>query len=342
MSENNRHPKIIGWEITRQCNLTCPHCFSAAAKRPHNELTFDECRAAIDSMAEIGVQMIGWTGGEPLLCDYLEDLILYARQKGIKSNITTNGVLLDERRALSLKKAGNRAMQISLDGSTPERNHRMRGASEAEFHKIIEAIRICKRLNIRTVLATLLGEENLDDANEMVRLAEREGLDSIRFCGFTPVGRGKNSNIKERLNFSQKLNDLKTFIEDIQDQSTCVVEFDPGLGPVPPDYSFHQCVAGMTIFYLKANGDIYPCTALIDRKFLVGNIRQRHLVEIWNDPAMMAMASYDRSQIEGICRECDNLANCHGACRGTVFAHTGELNASLPFCLYKLACELIA
>ena len=77
-------PRVIGWEITAQCNLTCPHCYSAAAKRPHDEMNTDECRQVIDSLERIGAEEIGWTGGEPLLREDLEELIIYAKDKGIK------------------------------------------------------------------------------------------------------------------------------------------------------------------------------------------------------------------------------------------------------------------
>jgi MoaA/NifB/PqqE/SkfB family radical SAM enzyme len=182
-SEKKRIPEIIGWEITNRCNLSCAHCFTAATERAHDEMDTAECRTVIDSMAKIGVGLIGWTGGEPMLRDDLEELTAYAWSKGIKSNITTNGILFDPVRAERLIRAGIRAVQISLDGSDAERNRNIRGASKEEFDIIIEAIRTSKRLGTRVVIASLLGQENLHDAPEMIKLAKREGVDGIRFCG---------------------------------------------------------------------------------------------------------------------------------------------------------------
>jgi radical SAM protein with 4Fe4S-binding SPASM domain len=333
-------PPVVGWEITSCCNLTCPHCFSAAAKRPYNEVPTEDCKRIIDAMARIGVGMIGWTGGEPLLREDLEELIAYAKQLGIKSSITTNGVLLDEKRAISLKQAGNRVMQISLDGSTPEISYKMRRTTDEEFYKIVKAIKICRRLNMRLFLATLIGEENLDDAAEMIKMAKREGLDTIRFCGFTPVGRGKRKDVKERLDFDERLGDLLTFIENTQKDPEIMSMYDPGFGPTPPGYTFHECVAGKETFYLKASGDVYPCTSLLHRDFVVGNIHKRPLEEIWNDPAMEEIANRPPENIHGPCRDCDNFVRCHGACRGAAFAHTGDFYASFPVCLYQVAWKI--
>jgi radical SAM protein with 4Fe4S-binding SPASM domain len=335
----NRKPYLIGWEITSQCNLTCPHCFSAAARRPHNEMDTAECKNVIDDMARLGVSVIGWTGGEPLLREDLEGLIDYARQKGIKSNITTNAIMLDRKRAASLVRAGNRAVQISLDGSTPEKNWRMRRATEEEFHLIVDAMRICRELNVRLYMATLLGQENLEDAPEMIKLAKREGIESVRFCGYTPVGRGKGDEIKKRLCFSERPEDLLHFARQVQSDTSILIDFDTGFGPVPPAYKFHKCHAGVQTFYLKGNGDVYPCTALLNRRFRVGNIREKPLQEIWDSPEMWAMSVFPREEIEGPCATCDNFDDCRGACRGATYAHTGDLKASFPVCLYRVARE---
>jgi radical SAM protein with 4Fe4S-binding SPASM domain len=334
---SERKPAIIGWEITNQCNLSCPHCYTAAGKRAHDELDTAECKSIIDSMAAIGVGTIGWTGGEPLLRADLEELAAYALDKGIMSNITTNAVLLDERRARSLLDVRMRAVQISLDGSTPERNRRIRGSSEEEFHKIIEAIRICKRLNFRVHLATLIGRETLDDVREMVKLGKREGVDVIRFCGFTPAGRGKRQTVQERLQLHNELAEIAQFIHEVQNDTEIVMTFDVSFGPVPPEYAFHTCSAGIDTFYLKANGDVYPCTALFDERFRVGNVRKQSLEEIWNSPAMWAHSQFPVEEIKGACRECDNFAYCHGACRGATLNFTGDLHASFPNCIYALA-----
>lgn len=335
-------PEIIGWEITNQCNLSCKHCFTAAGKRAHGEMTTAECRTVIDAMANIGVRTIGWTGGEPLLRDDLEELIAYARQKKVRSTITTNAVLLDRERAVRLQEAGNRAIQISIDGSTPERNRRMRGTTDKEFHRILDAIRFCNELNTRVLLATVIGLENIDDAPAMLELAKREKVDTIRFCCYAPVGRGKRAEVRRRFSFTNALPELYQFVQQALAEDSVIVDFDIGFGPVPPDYAFHKCIAGVETFYLKATGDLYPCTSLTYPQFKVGNLRERSLEELWQSPRMRAASEYPLDCIEGHCLKCDNFAACRGGCRGVALAHTGSLNASYPLCLYRVALEKAA
>lgn len=332
-----RRPQIIGWEITSYCNLECPHCYSAAARKPRPELSTAECKRVIDSMAQTGAAMIGWTGGEPLLREDLEELTEYAGALGIKANITTNGVLLDEARTARLAEAGIRAVQVSLDGSTAERNRRMRATSDEEFDRIINAIRICIRQNLRVHLATLIGRETLDDANNMIALAKREGVDAIRFCGFAPVGRGKGKGVRRRLEFTDDGRDLFAFIQRAQDDSTLVMSFDVSFGPVPPEYGFHKCIAGVETCYVKGNGDVFPCTALLDPVFRIGNLRDESFEQIWQNPRMAAVARFSSEEITGPCRVCDNFSNCHGGCRGSAWTQCGEVHGSTLQCLYRYA-----
>jgi radical SAM protein with 4Fe4S-binding SPASM domain len=339
MTEPKRkaRPELVGWGITDRCNLSCPHCYSAAKKDTDNEMTTDRCMEIIDELADLGVNTIGWTGGEPLLRDDLETLIDYAGDKyHIESAITTNGVLLDKTRANSLKNSGVEVIQISLDGSTPEKNFRVRRASREEFRKVIEAIRICRDLGFKVHLAMLLGQGNLDDARSFLKQARLEKVASVRFCGFVPAGRGKGNSIKKRFLFTKRKADLKKFVEEFVESENPITMFDPGFGPLPPDYRFHPCIAGVKTFYLSAGGTVYPCTSLLHDQFAVGNVGQKKIQEIWNNPAMYAMAAFSRRNINGQCRTCDHFQVCKGACRGLAYAHTGDVYASYPLCLYNI------
>jgi len=326
---------MVGWEITRECNLACPHCFSAATRKSFPEFSINECFEIIDQLSALKLSAIGWTGGEPLLRKDLDDIITYARKKKIKSSITTNGILLDEKRARSLKRAGVVAMQISVDGSTAERNAIMRRATPEDFRKIMEAIRICRKLDFELSMAMLIGQENLDDAPEFIKWAKREGVESVRFCGFTPWGRGKADKVKARLAFTNRLGDLHDFVASAVRKRKPMAFFDPGFGPLPPKYDYHECVAGQEWFYLTSMGDVYPCTALLDRRFRVGNIHERSISDLWNDPRMTEMSRYPKDRIQGFCPECKHFEICHGACRGASYMHTGDLNASFPVCLSR-------
>ncbi len=233
----------------------------------------------------------------------------------------------------SLKEAGISYVQISLDGSDPQHNKAMRNATEEDFHKVIEAVRVCKKLGLQLDLAMLLGHENLDDAPNFIQLAKREGVTHIRYCNFMPWGRGKRKDVVQRLLFREHRDRLKAFVEGASTRNSPVEMFGPGFGPLPSEYYFHPCVAGVQIMYIAARGDVFPCTSLLDDQFRVGNIRQRSLSDLWNDPAMTAMARFPRSRIHGTCRFLRIFRPLPGRLPGCDLAHTHDLYASFPICL---------
>lgn len=328
--------KMVAWEITQRCNLACPHCYTAAAASDQSipELSTDQCYKIIEDIARLGAQIIGWTGGEPLLRKDLEDLIAFAKSLGIRSSLTTNGLLLDESRASSLKEAGLEIVQVSLDGSTPARNAKIRNCSEADFELILNAARNSQRLGMRTNLAMLLCAETLDDAFPYLDLAKQLGIERVRFCGFVPVGRGKKLEITQKYLFSKAhLIQLRKFIKAAMEHENPCVLFDPAFGSMPPDYYFHKCIAGEGHLYLDTLGNIYPCTSMINSQFLVGNIHTQSIEDIYKDEHMRPTSNFSETCLKGRCASCKHLLKCHGGCRGITLAHTGDIQASFPYCL---------
>lgn len=334
--QTERKYDFIAWGITDRCNLACPHCYSSAKKSAPDELSTQECKEIIDVLSEVGLGTIGWTGGEPLLRKDLEELMLYAREKGnITSGITTNGIPLTRKRAESLKKVGLRSLQISLDGSTAEKNHKIRGARVEDFERIIASIRYCLELDLPVFLAMVISRATLDDVMDYISMARKLGVQSIRFCGYVPRGYAARDEVDKRMAISDRVCDLASLVDKMLEIESPQLLIDPAFGSLPPAYKFHKCIAGRRTFYISGNGDVYPCTGLLDDRFKVGNARERGILDILADPKMTELAVYDHDQIHGHCRECPYFRVCRGACRGAVYAHTGDLNASLPVCLYK-------
>lgn len=105
-----KHDNPNGWiEVTTACQLDCPGCYrgywgeeEATADRKLGQL-----KADVDTLvARRNIQCLSIAGGEPLLFPRLDELITYARSKGISPRLYTNGVQLDEERLDSLVEAG--------------------------------------------------------------------------------------------------------------------------------------------------------------------------------------------------------------------------------------------
>lgn len=336
-SQQTRHLELVGIEVTRVCNLRCPHCFSAATRRPRNELDTSLLKNLLDQIIELGPpRAIGWTGGEPLLCEDLAELIEYAYRKArVRSGITTNGLLLDSNLAKRLADAGTYAVQISVDGSTAERFAMIRAADPVEFELVLRGMDAVKESGMQLHLAMILGKPTLHDARPFIEFAAAHGAAGVRFCGFVPAGRGRNEKMRKQWELGSDSHELLEFIEFASSITKPAIMFDPGFGPLPPDFEFHECTAGTEMMYISSTGAVYPCTSLIDSRFEIGNVHNRSLESIWNDPRMTEIANYDMSKVEGDCRSCTKLPGCHAGCRGVAYAYSGHVNAACPNCLFR-------
>src|SRR5688500_14798858 len=91
--------------VTRRCNVSCGYCNEF--DKISQPVPFDTLAARIDHLTKVlGVTIMDFLGGEPLLHPQIAELIAHARRKGCWTNIITNGLLLSAERITQLNAAG--------------------------------------------------------------------------------------------------------------------------------------------------------------------------------------------------------------------------------------------
>jgi GTP 3',8-cyclase len=176
--------------ITDRCDFRCVYCMSEEMTfLPRDQvLSLEELYVIAKAFTELGVKKIRITGGEPLVRKgALELLDKIGRIGGLNELVlTTNGSQL-ESMALSLKKAGVKRINISLDTldadkfkvitRTGDLQQVLRGidaANEAGF----------ERIKINSVI---LKGKNHQDVVDLVHFAVDKGID-ISFIEEMPLG----------------------------------------------------------------------------------------------------------------------------------------------------------
>jgi radical SAM protein with 4Fe4S-binding SPASM domain len=115
-------------------------------------------------------------------------------------------------------------------------------------------------------------------------------------------------------------------------------------GPIP---YWIGCRAGLTVLGIESNGNIKGCLSLPsamnqEDRFVEGNVRQRSLREIWEDPNGFSYnRQFEVEHLRGFCRTCDYAEICRGGCSWTSFAHTGECGGN-PYCYHRQFTEQAA
>ncbi len=171
-------PSLISWNLTRMCNLRCPHCYLEAGRKAENELTTDECLGLIDEMKTLGTEMLILTGGEPLLRRDIYDIARHASSQGIWVVMGTNGVLLDDEVARKMIECGVQGVAISIDSLDPAKHDHFRGGPNAWEHSV-RALDICRANGLQVVVQTTIMDMNYAEIPQMLAFAREKGPWSI-------------------------------------------------------------------------------------------------------------------------------------------------------------------
>lgn len=187
-SSRTRKP-IVVWNITRTCNLRCVHCYadSHAEKYP-GELTWEQCRAVIDDLADYKANALLLSGGEPLLHPQLPQILEHATQRGLKVTISTNGTRITPDYAALFKKLGVAYVGISLDGIGAVHDS-FRGVPGA-FDGAIRGFKLCKEVEQKTGLRLTLTRNNVQCMEQILDFIEQEDIRRVCFYHLVPTGRG--------------------------------------------------------------------------------------------------------------------------------------------------------
>lgn len=112
----------VNLELTNRCNLKCTFCPTADGRmrRPRGFMDGALFRRALDGAGRLEFALL-FQWGEPLLHPQFVELAKDAARRGIRTLVTTNGTLLDDRRIAGLLEAGIDRVTVSVDGD--ERTH---------------------------------------------------------------------------------------------------------------------------------------------------------------------------------------------------------------------------
>ncbi len=150
-----KHPVLCNYYITYRCNAKCSFC--DIWERPSPYVTLENAESNLKNLKRLGVNVIDFTGGEPLLHRELPELLKMAKQLGFITTVTTN-TLLYPKMANKLKGLVD-MLHFSLDSPNAEEHNKSRGVEL--FDKFIDSLKIAKALGERPDIIFTVFEENM-------------------------------------------------------------------------------------------------------------------------------------------------------------------------------------
>lgn len=318
-------------ELTYRCPLHCVFCYNPLnyAENRH-ELTTAQWIAVMRQARKLGAAQLGFSGGEPLLRDDLEELIGEGRRLGFYTNLITSGVGLTEARIARMKELGLDHIQLSFQDSTKEMNDFL--TSTKTFDLKSRVAKLIKQYDYPMVLNVVLHRYNLDHVGRIIEMAIEMDVEYLELANTQYYGWGLINRAH-----------LMPTQEQLQRAEAIVNEYRAKAGNklrilfVVPDYFEERpkaCMNGWGSVFLavSADGTALPCHAA---KTLPGfdfpNVTQHSVQDIWHHSDAFKRYRGDAWMKEP-CQSCPDKKKDFGGCRCQAYALTGDAANADPVC----------
>ncbi|GAB4257649.1 MAG: heme b synthase [Thermoleophilia bacterium] len=360
-------PKLIAWEVTRSCNLSCRHCRASAEKGPYpGELTTREGKALLDDIAAFANPVLIMTGGDPLMREDIWELAGYAiEQAGLRVVMSPNGTLVTPEVARRMKEIGIPRISISIDFPTAELHDQFRGVPGA-FEGAVRGVRNAIEAGVQVQINSTITKLNVEYLDDLLALSKELGAVAFHPFLLVPTGRGKELGPEElppedyerTLNWvyeRQKTSEIffkptdaphyhrimrQRAKEDGVDLSE--LKMHPHSHAAMPggvgksrghgDMDSHSkgCLAGTGFCFISHTGKVQPCGYF---DVVAGDVKKEAFSQIWRHSPLFADLR-DVSKLKGKCGICEYRRVC-GGCRARAYEVTGDYLAEEPYCVYE-------
>lgn len=322
-------------EVPDHCHLHCQYCFANTERnKPHlakGILTSEEYISLIEAFQEHGGQFLGIPGlGEPfhpanraLVLDIVES----ASKLDLQITVFTTGDALfwamdPSRRYVDITQSApdfsyaerllrsNVILLVKVNSLNPVVQDKLvcqpgyTTARNAALEWLINKYHLNRSRQLGIV--TSIMPENTSEIESLYEYAHANGL--IFDCDtILPRGRG---------NAFQKTHAITC--QEVRTIFSNIIRRSPGSQSGGGSYVGSSCDRVRHHLYVDVRGNAYPCIGCVDRheNLNIGNIRDRSLIDIWNDPLRLALREKYFSTVLGICSYCENFERECLSCLG--------------------------
>ncbi|MFC7045941.1 radical SAM protein [Halobacteriaceae archaeon GCM10025711] len=360
--ERHRRPgdavvPLVVWNTTPACNLACQHCYFGAVDRRHpEELSTAEAKAFVDTLVEMDVPVLVFSGGEPFVREDVEEIAAYADAHGVRTVASSNGTKLTRDRAEAAADAGMKYVGVSLDGIGAT-NDAFRGVDGA-FERARRGLAHARDAGMSTGIRMTMTEDTVADLPAVLDLAVEMDVDRVNVFHLIYTGRGQT--IRDRdlsveqtreavdylfertLDLAESHPDMQVLTggnyadavyvyHKIRDELPASADrarellFDDGPGRV-----VKMGDGGPKVVNVDHRGDVHPSMFLPG--YTLGNVRDRRLDDILADSDVWQRLARPTEHLTGRCGDCPYKSVCGGNSRARAEAVHGDLWAPDPRC----------
>ncbi len=302
-------PEQVVIDLTNRCNNNCIGCWTRSPllreKQPsgawiNEEIPFDSVIHLINDLHDLGTRRIRFTGGgDPLIHPRLDDILRACKQRNLITCITTNGTLLNERRAELFAELPIDELAVSIWAASPDtyaRTHPNKtGRTYEKIERNLGILAARKKLRPKVTLANVIMAMNYAEVEQMYDLALRVRADSIYYAVLDPIEGYTDGLLLEGdqvVTVNAQLDRIKDRNDALPPRQQLELENWDGFRRRISSAGEQQdgeydaniidsipCYVGWIFARILANGDVAPCCRGSDLP--LGNINTDGFKKVW-------------------------------------------------------------
>ncbi len=305
-------------EVTDKCNQACSFCFNKFeyrldARNARKEMNGEEVKCVLKKVKEMGVKIVRFSGGEPLLRKDIFNLIEFAKDLGLKVWLNTNGTLVAEIAKL-IGLVENVLIPIhGFDEKTDEAETRLKGS----FGLKLKAIEL---LNPHCLVrcGVVLTKQNAANIERFYLLAGQHGIRIMEF--YRPIELGRHDYLKKAISNIASLN--KKHNRNFRIANAIPYCFNSQVARVAQGGVYDD---GATRIVVDSRGMLKPSYYLV---VPMGDALQTPLWDAWNSEEWLALRELRRMPIQ--CTKCIHRHTCRGGSRALAKLNSGDIAGKDP------------
>jgi len=306
-------PRSAKIHIISDCNYDCTYCYS---DKNRQELSFNKIRQIIDQLSLLQLKTLELTGGEPFLSKNLENILSYARSKGLRTTIFSNGSLIDKSWA---GKLGDTVISVKYDRS---KNYQAKNKTSVTPEEIDKNIRHLVRGNVPVVAFITVSKDILQNLKDIIRSAISTGAFPA-MERYIPV---KDDKINRQMAITARDWEYAlSLMDEVYRPYKDLIETVSLLQGGP-------CSCYTTQFSIMQDGSVLPCQFL-PLSESIGNVNTEPIKQIWK---RFEQKRKKWKKLSGKCSSCNMSNKCAGGCNTHTFYNSGSYNSTDPLCTGRI------
>jgi radical SAM protein with 4Fe4S-binding SPASM domain len=336
-ASNKHQVPRLDLELTPGCDHACGHCYNVWGAEeddpqggyPTGQLRTEDYLAMMDKVVgQSGADHITITGGEPLLRKDALTIIEHACELVSTVQVITNGSHVTQDTIDRFKKAGVRAVQLTLLSADRDRHNALKGADC--FDDTVRAAYNLVQARVPVQVCFVAMNENWEDFEGVMELCYALGVRAITYNRMSPTGVAIHhvaqlmpavEQVEHNLDTAERLGrQWKIQVATAMPIPPCLIRLERY-----PWVQFGFCSTGTDSpnIAIDAKGNVRSCNLSSN---IMGNVVDQDWPEIY---ASTYLHTFKR-QVPAMCKGCKYEQSCQGGCKESGFATFGSLSHPEP------------